>query len=92
MKLAQSFLVKPVPDVDESIGAPRGERVVMCVEGDGIHWIYLLHAILFDSVTLKCIFPFLYLWTWIKIFYSYSSYKKLQDSCIQKFTIFLSSL
>ncbi len=37
MELAKPLLVRAVPDVDEAIGAAGGERVVLAMEGDGVH-------------------------------------------------------
>jgi hypothetical protein len=37
VELAEPLLVGTVPDVDEAVGAAGGERVVLAVEGDGVH-------------------------------------------------------
>ena len=44
VELAEPLLVLAVPNVDQSIGSPSGERVKIAMEGYGIHRIYV-----FDS-------------------------------------------
>ena len=44
VKLTEALLVLAVPNVDQSIGSPSGERVKIAMEGYGIHRIYV-----FDS-------------------------------------------
>ena len=44
VELAEALLVGAVPDVDEAVGAARGEGVVVAVEADGVHRVDQLDA------------------------------------------------
>ena len=70
VKLAKSFLVKSIPDIDKTIRATSCKCVVYGMEGDGIHGIDLLKSIFLDSVTFESILLLLDLGTWVKVFYS----------------------
>ena len=75
VELAETFLVESVPDVDEAVGAPRGECVEAAVECDCVDREDLLHTVLLDAVTLEGILLLLHLWAWVHVLDGNSGYK-----------------
>lgn len=52
MKLAQTFLVERIPNVDKPIRASSSKRIVVHVECNSIDWVYVLCPILLHTVAL----------------------------------------
>lgn len=76
VELTKSFLIKSVPDVDVSVGASRGECVVLTVEGYGIDGVDRLDAILLDPVTFEGILFLLDLGARVKVLHCYSTLQR----------------
>ena len=78
MELAQPLLVEAVPDVDVTVRAAGGERVVLTVEADGVHRVDVLHAGLLDTVTLEGVFLLLYLWAGVEVLHGNSAFNRAE--------------
>ena len=66
--------MEAIPDVDVAVRTARGEGVVDIMEGDGVDRVNLLHAILFDPMTLERILLLLNFWAGVQVLYCHTAW------------------
>lgn len=66
--------MEAIPDVDVAVRTTCGESVVDVVESDGIDWVDLLHAVLFDPVTLERILLLLNFWAGVQVLHCHTAW------------------
>lgn len=74
VKLAQTLLVKAIPNVNEAIGTARSKRAVELVERQGIDRVYLFDTVLLLAVTLERVLALLYLGTGVNVLHSHATF------------------
>lgn len=81
VELAEPLFVEAIPDVDVAVRTTCGESVVDVVESDGIDWVDLLHAVLFDPVTLERILLLLNFWAGVQVLHCHTAWIDRGKKC-----------
>ena len=81
VELAEPLFVEAIPDVDVAVRTTCGESVVDVVESNGIDWVDLLHAVLFDPVTLERILLLLNFWAGVQVLHCHTAWIDREKRC-----------